>query len=144
MEKVSLVNLDDKKNMWLTPNACSLRFSQVGFKWLQVVNNCCRCFCCVWRLATPWTVVCLDPLPMEFSSQRYWSGVLFPTPGDLPYPGIEPRSLVSPALASGFFTTNATWENQISSLFPLLFSVKIVTRKLATLKNTASLNIWIL
>ena len=108
MEKVSLVNLDDKKNMWLTPNACSLRFSQVGFKWLQVVNNCCRCFCCVWRLATPWTVVCLDPLPMEFSNQRYWSGVLFPTPGDLPYPGIEPRSLVSPALAGRFLTANAT------------------------------------
>ena len=34
----------------------------------------------------------------------------FPTPGDLPNPGIEPVSLASPALAGGFFTTGATWE----------------------------------
>jgi len=36
--------------------------------------------------------------------------VSFPTPGDLPNPGIEPVSLASPALAGRFFTTNATWE----------------------------------
>ena len=46
---------------------------------------------------------------MEFSRQEYWSGLLFPTPGDLPYPGIEPLSLASPELADGFFTTDATW-----------------------------------
>ena len=54
---------------------------------------------------TPWTVACQAPLPMEFSRQEYWSGVPFPSPGDLPNPGIEPASLVSPALAGGFFTT---------------------------------------
>ncbi|ELR46456.1 hypothetical protein M91_05097, partial [Bos mutus] len=48
------------------------------------------------------------PLSMEFSRQEYWSGLPFPPPGDLPNPGIEPMSLVSPALASGFFTTSAT------------------------------------
>ena len=42
---------------------------------------------------------------MEFSRQEYWSGLPFPTPGDLPYPGIEPVSLASPALAGMFFTT---------------------------------------
>ena len=42
---------------------------------------------------------------MEFSRQEYWSGLPFPTLGDLPDPGIEPRSLVSPALAGRFFTT---------------------------------------
>ena len=36
--------------------------------------------------------------------------VAVPTPGDLPYPGIEPVSLESPALAGGFFTTSTTWE----------------------------------
>ena len=41
----------------------------------------------------------------EFSRQEYWSGLPFLTPGDLPDPGIEPMSLVSPALAGGFFTT---------------------------------------
>ena len=39
---------------------------------------------------------------MGFSRQEFWSGLPFPSPGDLPDPGIEP---VSPALAGGFFTT---------------------------------------
>ena len=42
---------------------------------------------------------------LKFSRQEYWSGFLFPFPEDLPDPGIEPVSLVSPALADGFFTT---------------------------------------
>ena len=41
---------------------------------------------------TPWTVAYQAPLPMGFSRQEYWSGVPFPSPGDLPNPGIEPRS----------------------------------------------------
>ena len=45
------------------------------------------------------------PLSMEFSRQEYWSGLPFPTPGDLPNPEIKPESLVSPALAGRFFTT---------------------------------------
>ena len=45
---------------------------------------------------------------MGFSMQEYWSGL--PLSLDLPDPGIEPMSLMSPALAGGFFTTSATWE----------------------------------
>ena len=41
---------------------------------------------------TPWTVAHQVPLSMEFSKQEYWSGFLFPPPGDLPNPGIEPGS----------------------------------------------------
>ena len=52
---------------------------------------------------TPWTVAHQVLLPMEFSRQEYWSGLPFPTPGDLPNPGIEPTSLVSPVLADRFF-----------------------------------------
>ena len=48
---------------------------------------------------------------MEFSRQDYWIGLPCPPPGDLPDPGIEPASLLSPALAGSFFTTNTTWEN---------------------------------
>ena len=59
--------------------------------------------------ATPWTVVHQAPLFMGFSRQEYWSGLPCPPPGDLPDPGIEPVSLMSPAWAGGFFTTNATW-----------------------------------
>ena len=52
--------------------------------------------------ATPWTVACQVPLSMEFSRQEYWSGLPFPSPGDLPDPGIK---LVSLSLAGRFFTT---------------------------------------
>ena len=41
---------------------------------------------------TLWTVAHQDPLPMEFSRQEYWSGLLFHSPADLPNPGTEPRS----------------------------------------------------
>ena len=50
----------------------------------------------------PWTIAHQAPLSVRFSRQEYWSGLPFPSPGDLPDPGIEPTSL---ALAGGFFTT---------------------------------------
>ena len=56
---------------------------------------------------TPWTVAHQAPPSMGFSRQEYWSGLPFPSPGDLPDPGIEPGF---PALAGGFFTVKATWE----------------------------------
>ena len=54
---------------------------------------------------TPQTVAHQALLSMKFSRQEYWSGLPFPPPGDLPHPGMEPTSLVSPVLAGGFFTT---------------------------------------
>ena len=63
--------------------------------------------------ASPWTVAHQAPLSMGFSRQEYWSGSPFPPPGDLPNPGIEPLSVISPALAGGFFTTSAAWEAHI-------------------------------
>ena len=51
---------------------------------------------------TAWTVVCQAPVCMGFPRQEYWSALPFPTPRDLPDPGIEP---MSPALAGEFFTT---------------------------------------
>ena len=52
--------------------------------------------------ATPWTVAYQDSLSMGFSRQEYWSGLPFPSPGDLPDPGIEPRS---PALQADALTS---------------------------------------
>ena len=49
-------------------------------------------------LQTPWTVTHQAPLSMKFSRQEYWSGLPFPSPGDLPDPPIKPMSPVSPAL----------------------------------------------
>ena len=59
---------------------------------------------------TPWTVARQAPLSTGFSRQEYWSRLPCLPPGDLPDPGIEPTSLISPALAGGFFTTSTTWE----------------------------------
>ena len=61
-------------------------------------------------LCDPMTIACQVPLSMGFSRQEYWSGLPFPTAGDLPNPEVEPASLMSPALAGRFFTTGATWE----------------------------------
>jgi len=47
---------------------------------------------------------------MGFPRQEYWSGLPFPSPGDLPDPGIELTYLASPALAGRFFTPSITWE----------------------------------
>ena len=67
-------------------------------------------FSCVRLFATLWTVASQTPLSMGFSRQEYWSGSPCPPPGDLPSSRIESASLVSPALAGGFFTTSATWD----------------------------------
>ena len=58
---------------------------------------------------TLWTLAHQVPLFMGLSRQEYWSGLPFPSPGDMPKPGIEPMSLMSVALAGGFFITSATW-----------------------------------
>ena len=103
------------------------------------------------------------PLSMGFSRQEYWSGLPFPSPGDLFNPGIEPRSptlqadalsseppgkpglrepgmkptsLMSPALAGGFFTTSANWEAlcllylkiKITTHFPLYFQFYLINK----------------
>ena len=54
---------------------------------------------------TPWTVAHQVPLSVGFPRQEYWSKLSFPSPEDLPDPGIKPMSLVSPALADKFFTS---------------------------------------
>ena len=61
-------------------------------------------------LETPWTVALQAPVSMGFSRQEYWSVLPCPPPGNLPHPGIEPASFMSPALAGKFFSTSTTWE----------------------------------
>ena len=65
--------------------------------WVHVLSH-------VWLSATPWTVARQAPLSMEFSRQDYWSGLPFPTPGDLFNPGIRPTFPVSSDLAGRIFT----------------------------------------
>ena len=65
----------------------------------------CVCVSCSIVSNSLWVHVAHQaPLSMEFSRQEYWGGLPFPSLGSLPYPGTEPTSPVSPALAGGFFT----------------------------------------
>ena len=77
-------------------------------------NHLCACVLShisrVQLCATSWTIAHQAPLSMGFPRQEYWSGLPCPSPGDLPNPGVEPISLMSPALAGRFFTTSTTWE----------------------------------
>ena len=68
------------------------------------------CFSRVQLSAVLWTVACLAPLSLDFSRPEYWSGWQCSPAGEPPDPGIEPTSLVSPALAGGFFNISATWK----------------------------------
>ena len=57
----------------------------LGSVWLSSVAQSCPTLC-----PTPWTAAHQAPLSMGFSRQEYWNGLLFPSPGDLPDPGIKP------------------------------------------------------
>ena len=78
----------------------------------------CLALCC------PVTVACQIPLSVGFSRQEYWSELPCPPPRDPPDLGIEPSSLMSPALAGGFFTTSATWEARIYIYIYIFFLIK--------------------
>ena len=89
----------------------------------------CIQFTCVLTLwlsgsATLRVVAHQAPLSMRFSRQEYWSGLPCPSPGDLPYPGIEPESLMSLALAGRVFTTSERHLGSPVQLFKLFSGLK--------------------
>ena len=101
-------------NGWFIPMLGSL-----GVHWSSVRCTCVlSSFSHVQLFATSWTIACQAPLSVGFSRQGYWSGFPCPPPGDLNNPGIEPISLMSPALAGEFFTTSATWKAYIYAYAP--------------------------
>ena len=85
--------------MWYLNNISTMP-KVFRFQWKYSVHVCSV----VPDFATPWTVAQQTPLSMGFFRQEYQSGLLFPTPGDLPDSGIEPASPATPALAGRFFT----------------------------------------
>ena len=83
---------------------------------------------------------------MGFSRQEYWSGLPCPPRGDLPDPGMEPASLMSPALAGGFFTTSAAWESPthryiFKGKFPLLMLSVIFTISLTQMTQSSLMDL---
>ena len=73
------------------------------------IFDLCVCVCSIISnsFMTPWTVALQAPPSVGFPRQEHWSGLPFPSPGDLPDPGIKPRF---PALEDQFFTTSAAWK----------------------------------
>ena len=93
----------------------------------------CVCVCTlscsvVSNSATPWTGAHQVPQPMTFSRQEYQSSLPFSSPADLPDPGIELTSPVSPALAGGFFTTEPPGKPILNIRSPQL--ICLITRSL--------------
>ena len=93
-----------RRTSWLS------RYIVIKIKYLLL--RCAHGLSCAQLFATPWTVAHQIPLSMEFSRPEHWSGLPFPTPGDLPDPRIEHTSFASPSLAARFFST--TWEANVS------------------------------
>ena len=83
-------------------NACGRKTQFIYFSPQHCVLGCLSP---VWLSVTLWTVALQAPLCMRSSRQEYWSGLPWLSPGDLPDPGIEPVSLMSPASGGRFFTT---------------------------------------
>ena len=76
--------------------------------------------------------------------QEYWSGWPFPTPGDVPRPGIEPTSLVFPALAGRFFTNSATWEAYIHNYIPTLYFQRFFISSVSGDMQYLSFCVWLI
>ena len=117
------MHLSQKDKCCVIP--CLWRNLQPVISDCEIIEKLCLCMCvcvglCYQFLAhaymlscfshgplfsTLWTIALQASMSMGFSRQEYWSGLPCPPPGDLPHPGIEHASLMSPALASRFFTT---------------------------------------
>ena len=92
----------------------------------------CGCLLsCVWLFMALWTVVHQVPLSMEFSRQEYGSRLLFPILGELPNLGIEPTSLVSPAVTGEFLPLAPPRSQALKNLIALFSSwvIKYNTQK---------------
>ena len=113
-ERICINDFSLNRNVCVCAHACSLGHMQL--------------------FATLWSVAHQGPLSMGFPRQEYCSVLPFPTLGNLPNPGTEPVSPVSPALAGRFFTTIAVWEAP-TCLYMLRKKVKVkVARSCLTLQ----------
>ena len=124
--KGTLQNEPEFQSLWLVTrrkwnsSSCSSTFhSKLPASSLVISEGWVACLVHVWMLGlfsriqlceAPWTVAHQAPLSMGFSRQEYWSGLPCPPPGDFPNPGIKLASLMSLALARGFFSTDTTQE----------------------------------
>ena len=102
-----------------TPDECPLHMSNIKLFMILKMQVCIlcvhvcvlSCFSHVKLFVTLWIVAHQDPLSWDSPSQNTGVGCQCPSPGDLPDPGIKLACLMSPALASEYFITSATWRD---------------------------------
>ena len=93
-------------------------------------------------LCDPWTVAHQAPPSMGFSRQEYWSVLPFPSPGDLPNPGIKPASPTSLALAGRFFTTGATRKVLYRNVYYIIKSCHMLALMMRSLEFSHLLTVF--
>ena len=89
----------------MTPWACNWHLKEEAAYSPEPLNRGAQPLSCVQHFVTHWTVARQTFLSMGFFKQEYWSGLPFPSPGDLPDPGVKPSSSVSPTLQMDSFHT---------------------------------------
>ena len=92
-KRYKMISFEAICNYWFNPFGIwlgGLRWESIDFS-VICVSHSSR----VRLFVTPWTVACQAPLSMGFSRQEYWSGLPCPPPGDLPDPGIKPKSILN-------------------------------------------------
>ena len=118
---VKLLKIQEKSSLKCVTHISEFPWSPISwfnnFTWTCSLSiSCKRVISCVWLFEAPWTILCQGPLSMEFSRQKYWSRLPFPTLGDLPDSGIKLATFASPALTGGVITTSATCEELFCNL----------------------------
>ena len=125
MYSYKTVILKDSRTPVFTAALCTLVETWKQPKWLSteewIKKKWSKSLSRVRLFATPWTVAHLAPLSMGFSRQEYWSGLPFPSPGDLPDPGIEPRSS---ALQADTLTSEPRGKSKINKNMHLSWTVR--------------------
>ena len=100
--------VQDLKNMLLWPRRFSTKLLHTAVKLRVLVTKSCLTL-----FETPWTVAHQAPLSTQFFRQEFWRGLPFPSPGDLPNPGVKSRS---PATAGRFFTSSPPGKHALTQL----------------------------
>ena len=109
-EKNRLLVVREKWGMVANGYRISFASNKLTFEFNSGVHACTYVLSHIPLFVTSWTVAHQALVSVEFSSQKYWRGLPFPTPGDLPDPGMEPISLESLALTDRFFLSlNQRW-----------------------------------
>ena len=103
----------DPSRLGLSPSSSSSPSSLLR----SIPQVCTQSLSRVGLSVTPWAVALQAPLSMGFPRQEYWSGLPFLSPGDLPNPGIEPASPVSPALAGRLYHLGSPNPSHVTSVW---------------------------